>query len=177
MKTSLILTLSGTDRPGIVSGLAELVAKHGGNWTESRMARLAGHFAGILHAEVPAEQCDALMQALRAMQTAGLSVVVTPAEPAPAHDDHYGLHLELVGHDRPGIVHQITTVIRRHGINIEELETTTERAPQTDDLLFKAIATLRVPATVTAAKLRQDLEAIATELMVDLSLKEPGHVR
>ena len=46
--TDLVLTLIGPDRPGLVEAVAEVVAAHGGNWLESRMARLAGKFAGIL---------------------------------------------------------------------------------------------------------------------------------
>jgi len=177
MMISLIVTVVGPDRPGIVGALAATVAEHGGNWLESRMARLAGHFAGILRVEAPADRGAALTAALTKLQTAGLTVVVEPAAAAPTAGAYYGLQLELVGHDRPGIVAQITGVIRRHGINIEELETSTERAPQTDDLLFRAVARLRVPTGVKQAQLRRDLEAIAEELMVDLSLTEPAHGR
>ena len=40
--TDLVLTLIGPDRPGLVEAVAEVVAAHGGNWLESRMAHLAG---------------------------------------------------------------------------------------------------------------------------------------
>jgi len=51
-----VLTLIGPDRPGLVESVAARVAAHGGNWLESRMAHLAGQFAGILRVEVPAER-------------------------------------------------------------------------------------------------------------------------
>ena len=54
-KTSLVLTVLGTDHPGIVDTIAQAVADQGGNWVESRMARLAGQFAGILRVEIDAE--------------------------------------------------------------------------------------------------------------------------
>ncbi len=44
----LVLTLIGPDRPGLVEAVAEPIAAHGGNWLESRMAHLAGQFAGIV---------------------------------------------------------------------------------------------------------------------------------
>ncbi|MGI9430405.1 MAG: glycine cleavage system protein R, partial [Bythopirellula sp.] len=59
-KTSLVLTVLGQDRPGLVDAIAQAVADHGGNWVESRMAHLAGHFAGILRVEVDADQAEAL---------------------------------------------------------------------------------------------------------------------
>ena len=46
MKSYLVMTVLGNDRPGLVRSLADTVASHGGNWLESRMARLAGQFPG-----------------------------------------------------------------------------------------------------------------------------------
>ena len=54
MRTSLVLTIIGDDRPGIVEQLAEEVLDAGANWEESRMARLAGKFAGLLRVSVEA---------------------------------------------------------------------------------------------------------------------------
>ena len=56
----LVLTLIGADRPGLVESLAKRVAAHRGNWVESRMAHLAGQFAGILRVEVPAANVRSL---------------------------------------------------------------------------------------------------------------------
>ena len=53
VNTSLIvLTIIGEDKPGVVEWISGLVADHQANWLESRMARLSGKFAGILHVEV-----------------------------------------------------------------------------------------------------------------------------
>ena len=46
MKISMVMTLIGKDRPGLVESLSRTVEEHGGNWEESRMAHLAGQFAG-----------------------------------------------------------------------------------------------------------------------------------
>ena len=54
---SLILTIVGPDRPGLVRALSEAVAARGGSWLESRMARLAGQFAGIVLVEAPEVDC------------------------------------------------------------------------------------------------------------------------
>ncbi len=71
----LVLTLIGPDRPGIVEAIAEPIARHGGNWLESRMAHLAGKFAGILRIEVPAEQAS-LLSALSALEASGLKLTI-----------------------------------------------------------------------------------------------------
>ncbi len=73
---SLVMTILGPDRPGVVESLAKLVKQEGANWLESRMAHLAGQFAGIVHVEVPAEQADALIGLLSTLDRQGLTVIV-----------------------------------------------------------------------------------------------------
>ena len=53
MTTSLVLTFVGDDRPGLVNAVSQTVAAHGGTWLESRSARLAGKFAGVVLVGVP----------------------------------------------------------------------------------------------------------------------------
>ena len=50
---SLVLTVIGADRPGLVEALSKTVADHGASWLESRMAHLAGHFVGLLRVWSP----------------------------------------------------------------------------------------------------------------------------
>ena len=86
IKTSLVLTVLGADRPGIVESLARIVAEHGANWVDSRMAHLAGHFAGILRVEAEADRAEALAAALRQLADAGLESIVHPDASAAAPD-------------------------------------------------------------------------------------------
>ena len=79
-KTSLVLTILGQDRPGLVGSLAQVVAEHGANWVESRMAHLAGQFAGILRVEIAAEQAEPLTLALKNLAGAGLESGVAGSE-------------------------------------------------------------------------------------------------
>ena len=170
-KTSLVLTCIGEDREGLVEALSEVVQSHQGNWQESRMARLGGRFAGILQVEIPTTKEASLRTALDALSGAGLRVVVeTTAEHEPL--DH-PLELELIGLDRPGIVFEISRVLRSYGVNVEELDTTRQNAPQSGELLFQARASLRIPPELDPAELFAKLEAIAGDLMVDVLLEPP----
>src|SRR5437763_7271889 len=96
----LVLTLIGPARPGLVEAVAGIIAAHGGNWLESRMTELAGKFAGILRAEVPADQTAQVLMALGALETRGLKVVVETAPRAPDAPPRSGasrtMNLELV---------------------------------------------------------------------------------
>lgn len=171
MQTSLVLTVIGDDKPGIVELVSDRVLAVGGNWEESSMARLAGKFAGVLRVSVPADRADALAAELRTLSAHGLTVVVEGSRaPEPPPSQH--LQLSVVGNDRPGIVREIAQTLASHGVNIETLDTDVSSAPMSGELLFHAHATLRVPASVTVDEVRTMLEALAAEMMVDLSLED-----
>jgi len=171
MRTSLVLTVIGDDKPGIVEQLSERVLATGANWEESRMARLAGKFAGLLRVSVATDQADALAATLRELDAGGLSVVVTRSG-AGTTGAQRTVGLELIGHDHPGIVRDISRALAQLGVNIEELDTDVTSAPMSGDSLFRARVTLGVPSGVTVNQLRTVLEELAGELMVDLTLNE-----
>src|SRR4051812_31863849 len=107
MRTSLVLTVIGDDKPGIVEQLSERITATGANWEESRMARLAGKFAGVLRVSVDAAEAGALTEKLRALGAGGLTVVVERSGAADAVPASRTIALEVVGHDHPGIVRDI----------------------------------------------------------------------
>jgi glycine cleavage system regulatory protein len=171
MRRSLVLTLLARDRPGLVEAIAELVARHGGNWLESRMASLAGQFAGILRVEVDATAAAALETALRSLEVEpGLAIVVRAAGEAPPPAGRL-LSLELVGQDRPGIVRQVAQALAAKRVNVEQLESECISAPMTGETLFRARALLRLPLALAEAELKAALESIAEDLMVDVTLE------
>jgi glycine cleavage system regulatory protein len=168
--TSLVLTVLGPDRPGLVESIARIVAEHGGNWIESRMAHLAGHFAGVLRVEVPAERAAALQTALAALRAHGLESLVHPDAGPPPVAGSPLVQLDLVGQDRPGIVREISRVLATLRVNVEEFTTDCSAAANSGQPLFRARATLRLPPGVFEATLRTALEQVAHDLMVDLRL-------
>lgn len=168
--TSLVLTILGPDRPGLVESIARLVATHDGNWLESRMAHLAGQFAGILRVEVDAAQAESLTQALASLAQAGLETVVHPDPAAAVPSNRPLVKLDLLGQDRPGIVRQISGVLAALGVNVEELNTECRAAAETGHPLFHAVADLRLPPDVSEEDLRIALENVAADLMVDVKL-------
>lgn len=168
--TSLVLTILGPDRSGLVESIARLVAAHDGNWLESRMAHLAGQFAGILRVEVDAAQAEPLTQALAGLAQAGLETVVHPDPAAAIPSNRPLVKLDLLGQDRPGIVRQISGVLAALGVNVEELNTECRAAAETGHPLFHAVADLRLPPDVSEEDLRIALENVAADLMVDVKL-------
>jgi glycine cleavage system regulatory protein len=168
---SLVVTVLGKDRPGLVELVSAVVEEHGGDWVESRMSRLAGEFAGILRVSVPAAQADGLARALEALKAGGLRVVVERGF-EESDDEGHVIVLELIGSDRPGIVHKISEALAARGVNVDELNTECDGAPWSGDTLFKAMARLRAPQSLDLDQLRESLEAIAGDLMVDITIGE-----
>jgi glycine cleavage system regulatory protein len=172
MTVSLVLTVIADDHPGLVSALAGEIAAFEGNWTETRMASLAGKFAGILLVTVPESRADGLIGALRELELIGMHLVIERSAGQPAPPASHMLELELTGQDRPGIVREISHLLAQRGINIEELETECISGSFSGEALFRAQARLRVPRQLSTAELRTALEALANELMVDIDLDE-----
>jgi glycine cleavage system regulatory protein len=172
----LVLTLIGPDRPGIVDSVSEVVVANGGNWLESRMAHLAGKFAGVLRVEVPEEQAAALEDALGRLETSGLKIVVERSLAAHGLRPHT-LEIELIGVDRPGLVHEISTLLAAQHINVEELATDRPVAAHSGDRMFHARIRVIVPESTRVADVRQGLERLAGDLMVEIRLAEAPHER
>jgi glycine cleavage system regulatory protein len=174
MNTSIVLTVIADDRPGLVEILSQTVNRHGAGWMESRMSRLAGKFAGVVLVEVPTERVEGLLSDLEGLASQGLRVHAERTDEGESSEGIPRLDLELVGHDRPGIVRAVSEVLARSRVNVDRLSTERTSAPMSAERLFRATAQLRLPADLDAAQLRQQLEAIAADLMVDLSLIEPA---
>jgi glycine cleavage system regulatory protein len=172
MQRLLVMTIIGQDRPGLVDSVAGLVAEHGGNWLESRMSRLGGQFAGILRVEVPSENEPAIVSGLKKLESRGLTVVVHPDQPKPPAAAGRQSVLEIVGQDRPGIVREISRALANFGVNVEELQTECASAAMSGETLFKAHARLSIPESCDTAQIRQQLEKIAADLIVEISLAD-----
>ena len=173
MSKSLVLTVIGKDRPGIVNRLSDVAQRFGANWAGSRMAGLAGQFAGIVHFQVPDEKLDPLAAALRALASENLVIVIAEDDGAAPVAQRM-VRLQLVGNDRPGIVRDFSGCLARRGVSIEELHTEFESAPMSADPLFKVNALLAVPKALSDAELKRELEGLATEMMVDFEFDTQG---
>ncbi len=170
--TSLVVTIVGADRPGIVNLLADRAQRFGANWAASRMTKLAGEFAGMVHFEVPRENADALATALRGMESSGLQVVIARSDGAELPSSLRAVELELVGEDRVGIVSSLTKMLAERGISIESIHTEIVRSGGVGKQTFKIEAHLLVPAALSVDALRRELGSLASEMMVDISLGE-----
>src|ERR1700712_694238 len=168
---TLILTVIGDDRPGLVSALSTPISAHGASWERSQMSRLAGKFAGIVQVTVPGARLDALVADLTALDAQGLQVTLERTDEV-VEREWQRLHLELLGADHPGIVAEISATLAASNVSIEELSTDVRDAPMAGGTLFEAQAVLNAPLSVSTDALKTMLEGLANELMVEIRLSE-----
>ncbi len=166
--TKLVLTLVGDDRAGLVQAVADAVAAHDGNWEQSELAELAGTFAGIVLVSVPDDRVALLTTELN--ELAGL-LQITPRTgvdvAAPATDR---LVFTILGNDHPGIVREITRALADRGVSIDRFTSHTLDAPMAGGTLFEATVEAHVPAGLDAGDVVAELELLAGEIQVDLTL-------
>ena len=171
MPIEMVLTIISRDRPGLVQTLAQVVVDHSGNWIDSSMARLGGEFAGILRVDVSERTVAGFEKSLAALAEQGIAVTVRRDSAAPKSHGRRA-HLDLTGADHPGIVRDISSALAHHGVSIDELHTEVRPGSMTGEPLFTAQAIVILPAGLTTDELREQLERIANDIMVDLALTE-----
>ena len=181
MKQALVLTVISADKPGLVERLSEAISASDGNWEESRMAHLGGRFAGIILVTIDRGRQGDLETSLVALREQGIHIHVQPWEPPESSGSRSDSHtapadwrpwrIDLTGNDHPGIVCAVSRTLAHRGINVEELKSSVDSAPMAGDMLFTMMADITCPPHVDIDELRNDLESLAGDLMVDISLR------
>ncbi|MEM9446090.1 MAG: ACT domain-containing protein [Verrucomicrobiota bacterium] len=173
MQNSIVMTVIGPDSSGIVDRLASMVREEGGNWLESRLIHLGGQFAGVVRVDIPKESEEAFKGRIAGLKTYGLKVEIheDQQEVVPESNARV-IDIELIGQDRPGIISQIAGALTEMGANIEELNSQCVSAAMSGEELFEAEITITVSPDCSLEIVRERLEKIASDLMVDLEFDE-----
>ena len=166
---SLIMTLIGEDKPGMVDSLAQAVAKHNGNWQGSRFAHMPGQFTGFVEVTVNPDTAEALVDEVNAIPDLSIQTVsVKTPQPAARNIAKFS----VMGNDKPGIVSEITSVLQQFNINIMTFDSECVSAPNWGNLMFKAEFSVALPDKVDVDDIQQALETIANDLVVDINFEE-----
>lgn len=168
MSTPLVLTISAHDRPGIMSRLSNTITVHGGNWLESRMARLAGQFVGIVCIECDEDKADNLKEHLTALGSEGIQVHILGQGDLSDYPFTRHLRIDIFGNDRPGIVSQLARAISDAGANIEELNTSIESAAMSGQTIFHACGTICLPESSDDETIIAAIEDLSDDLTIEV---------
>jgi glycine cleavage system regulatory protein len=169
----MVLSVAGSDRPGLTQAIAAAILSAGGNWLESHLSQLGGLYVGSVLVELEAGGVEGLRAAVGAIDAAGLDVRIAPAVEAPGAAGE-ALHITVVGQDRLGIVKQVTAVLSGLDANIETLKTWITAEAYSGAPLFNMEAHLRLPPGLTVGAVQAALEDISAEVMVDIALTPGG---
>lgn len=174
----LMLSAIGPDRPGLVAELSAFIVERGGNVENSRATVMGGVFGVMLVVSATAEQVDRLARDIDGVaERTGMRAITMPiGDPRPGHGRQAGVaRYEITAEslDQEGIIHAIADIVRIHGANIVDLETSTSSAPMSGEALFG----LRMLVALgthddSVPRLRAALEGMARTENLDLDMRE-----
>ena len=172
MVESIVFTVMAGDRPGLVETISEVVTRHSGNWVDSSMAHLGGEFAGIICAEIPTPNVSRFIKDLVALGDQDIEVHVRKDSKPELESEGDQATFEVTGADHPGIVHEISRVFARLGVNIEALQTEVYSASMSGNQMFRARVRILLPPSLELEDITSALEEIANDIMVDISVSD-----
>ena len=166
---SLVISIMGKDKPGLVDTLAKCIYNHQGNWLGSSFAHMAGMFTGFVEVHVAQDKSESLIAALNEITDLSVQSVATTTSTTEKLNSR--LTVDVMGNDKPGIVQELTSVLNQFNLNILTFSSHCESAPNWGSLIFKAKAVIAVPEQFDNDALQEALESLANDLVVDIKAK------
>jgi len=172
MPKRFVLTLTGSDRIGLVQHVTESILECGGDVQASRMARLGGEFAMLLLVSIPESETDRLSANVDELLGEGFKVVLTETEWGVSARRQGWLPYEIVvsGANHEGIIHEVAEHLSKQGIHIESIDTNVIPAPMSGAPLFTMEAIVVAPPELPKQKWEDELEDVADQLNVELEI-------
>lgn len=163
----------GSDQPGIVSAVTEILFRAGCNIEDSAMTILWGQFAMLLVVTPnPSTNLDELRaEFVRVSQDLHLQLTLNELEEAEKPEPkEAGIPyvVSVYGADHPGIVSRTTGHLAERHINITDLST---RVIQAKGPVYIMLLEVEAPRSLTEQQLKEDLYGLSQDLKVDISVR------
>ena len=164
---SILISVLGDDKPGLLDSLSEIIVSNDGDWIESNMFTVEAKFAGILRVNVPSKNAKKLMKQLISSK---LGLQIACEETAPVRlSDFKSYNIELIGQNHVGIINKLSHVLTYDlKANVEGIKTEIIDASMSGEQLFKAQINLHLPQSIDERLIKEKLELIADEMMVEI---------
>ena len=170
---SFVLSLTGRDRPGIVSAVTRVLLDHALNLEDAEMAILRGHFAVMLVLAAPTEVDERALrddlERLRAsvpLETVSLTEV--PAlDPDAAPASHA---ISVYGADHPGIVHGVAEALAGGNVNVVGMSTRV-LGEDGGEPIYVILLEVTLPPSLDEAGLERLLADVGEKQGVDVSVR------
>ena len=164
---SILISVLGDDKPGLLDSLSEIIVSHDGDWIESNMFTVEAKFAGILRVNVPSKNAEKLMKELTSSK---LGLQIACEETAQVKlSDYKNYNIELIGQNHVGIINKLSHVLTHDlDANVEGIKTEVINSSMSSAQLFKAQINLHLPMSIDERLIKEKLELIADEMMVEI---------
>ena len=164
---SILISVLGDDKPGLLDSLSEIIVSNDGDWIESNMSTVEAKFAGILRVNVPAKNAKKLIKELTSSKL-GLQIACEETVPVTL-SEYNSYNIELIGQNHVGIINKLSHVLTYElKANVEGIKTEIIDASMSGEQLFKAQINLHLPISVDERLIKDKLELIADEMMVEI---------
>lgn len=137
------------------------------------MSQLGGEFATLVLVSGEAglnERLEATRSNFETTHHLTVSLRQVPGTAPAPETTHLRYSLRATALDHPGIVHQVSQLLRQHSVNIVSASTHTSAAPFTGAPVFQFQMLVDVPSSVTAGKLREELRNLGDRDNIDFEL-------
>ena len=174
MSSRFIMTAFGEDRPGIVADVTRVLYENGCNLEENSMTLLADEFTLILLFSTGEVGIEERLQSecRRLEKERGISAFIRPL--GQRRDLGRGgvrVHVvEVEGLDQSGIVYRVSQHLAERGMNILDLKSEVISTPESGTALYRMQLHIQAPETLSVEEIEADLQPVADELHVDISL-------
>lgn len=174
----LVISAIGSDRPGIVNDLSQLIVNNSGNIDDSRMTVLGGEFAIILLISASENELSNIEKILNEKSSEfELNIITKQTNNTIANDSALDKKIpyivEVLAMDNPGIVYKLTDFFSTREINIQSLQTDRYPAPHTGTQMFAIEMVITVPQSIIINDLRDDFLDLCEDMNLDASIEAP----
>jgi glycine cleavage system transcriptional repressor len=171
MRSYVVFSSMGPDRPGLAKQIAEFFTARGINIERSRGCVLGNEFGMIILTSGNTNDIERLITDLDSLrQKTGLDIYIRKTKAPSLREALPSIPYKLTATsiDHPGIIHQICKVLQNRGINIDDISTNVDHNPITGANVFQMTCYFSLPPTVKIIDLKQDLTRISDEDNIDI---------
>jgi glycine cleavage system transcriptional repressor len=171
MKSYVVVSTMGPDRPGLAKEISEFFTARGINIERCRGCVLGNEFGMVILTSGKTQDIERLINDLdRLREKTNLDIHVRKTK-APGHRDvlpSIPYRLLAVSLDHPGIIHQICKLLHLRGVNIDDISTNVDNNPITGANTFQMVCYFSLPPAVKIFDLKNDFKRISEEYNIDI---------
>ena len=169
----MILFALSKNRLGIVDEVTSYLFNRKANILDSRMSVMGGHFSITCFFSCSSIELENIKEDMKILTNQGLATSLHEADNSDSikTGGNIPLKLEIISMDHPGIVQNVVHILKENNVCILSLDTLLKPMPHTGAPMFDLNIEARVSDSKSIDKVKDKLEALASEMDLDLMFK------